>query len=78
MDSCKEINSINNIKSATFYVPSVVNAQCIVGSEKFPDARIKCNYAVDKNSQAYGEFVSCFRHLAKDNFLQPYITKKIL
>ena len=60
----------------TFYRPSVVNAQCIIGSEKFPDAGINCNYAIDKFSQAYGEIVSCFRHLAKDNILQPYITQK--
>ena len=52
-----------------FYIPSVVDAQCIVGSEKFPDAGIYCNYAIDKYSQAYGEFVSCFRHLAKDNII---------
>ena len=55
----------------TFYRPSVVNAHCIIGSEKFPDAGINCNFAFDKFSQAYGEIVSCFRHLAKDNILQP-------
>ena len=32
----------------TFYRPSVVNARCIIGSEKFPDAGINCNYAIDK------------------------------
>ena len=51
-------------------------AQCIIGSEKCPDAGLNCYYAVDKNSQAYGEIISCFRHLAKDNFLQTYITQK--
>ena len=35
----------------TFYRPSVVNAQCIFVSEKFPDARTNCNY---KYTQAYG------------------------
>ena len=62
--------------SDTFYRPSVVNAQCVVGSDKFTDAGINCNYAIDKFSPAYGEIVSCFRHLAKDNILQPYITQK--
>ena len=57
----------------TFYGPSVVNAQCVISSEKFPDAGINYNYAIDKCSQAYGGVVSCFRHLAKDNILQPYI-----
>ena len=59
----------------TFYTPSVVNAQCIIGSEKFSDAGISCNYAIDQCSQAYGEIVSCFRHLARNNILQPYITR---
>ena len=60
----------------SFYTPSVVNAQCINGSEKLPDAGINCDYAIDNYSQAYGEIVSCFRHLAEDNILQPYITQK--
>ena len=55
----------------TFCRPSVVNAQCIIGSEKPPDAGINCNSAIDKYSLAYGVIVSCFRHLAKDNILQP-------
>ena len=42
----------------TFYRPSVVNAQCIIGSEKFPDAGKNFNYAMHKYSQAYGEIVS--------------------
>ena len=71
-DQFNQLHQNNN----TFYRPSVVNAQCIIGSEKFPDAGINCNYAIDKYSQAYGEIVSCFRHLAKDNNLQPYITQK--
>ena len=35
----------------TFYRPSVVNAQCVVGSGKFPDVGINCKCANDKNSQ---------------------------
>ena len=54
----------------------MVNAQCIIGSEKILDAGINCNYAIDKQSQAYGKIVSCFRHLVNDNILQPYITQK--
>ena len=60
----------------TFYRPSVVNAQRIIGSEKFPDAGTNCNFAIDKYSQTYGEIVSCFRHIAKDNIFQAYITQK--
>ena len=60
----------------SFYRQSVVIAQCSIGSEKFPDAGINCRYAIDKYSQAYGEVVSCFEHLAEDNLLQIYITQK--
>ena len=61
---------------ATFFRPSVVNTQAIIDGEKFPDAGINCNFAIDKRSQAYEEIISCFRHLAKDNILQPCITQK--
>ena len=60
----------------TFFKPSVVNAQCIIGNQKLPDGREKCIYAIDKFSQVYGEIVSSFRHLATDNILQLYITQK--
>ena len=59
-----------------FYRPSVVNARCIIGNEKIPDAGKFCNYAIDKYSQAYGKIVSCFRHFAEDSILQPCITQK--
>ena len=58
------------------YRPGKLNAQCIIGSEKVPDAGIKCNFAIDKYSQAYGEIVSCFRYLANDKILQHYTTQK--
>ena len=60
----------------TFYRPSVVNAQCTVGREKFLGAGIICNFAMAEYSQTYGEIVSCFRHSAKNIILQLYITQK--
>ena len=60
-------------RNDSFYSSSVVNAQRISSSEKLPDAGINCNYAIDNHSQAYGEIVPCFRHLAKDSILQSYI-----
>ena len=60
----------------TLYRPCVVNAHCIIGGEKFPDVGTLCKFAFDKYSQLYGENVSFFRHLAKDNILHPYITQK--
>ena len=64
--------------NATVYRPNVVNGQCITGSEKYPDAGINCNYAIDEYSQAYGEIFSCFGNLANDKDLQPYITQKAI
>ena len=61
----------------SFYTPSVVNAHCNIGIEKIPDAGRTCGYAIDKYSQAYGETVSCFRQLANDRILKPYITQKV-
>ena len=60
----------------TFHKPSVVNAPCHIGTEQFPDARIIFNYANDKYSQACDEIVSSFRHLAKNDILQPHFTQK--
>ena len=60
----------------TFYKPSVGNAQCINSSDKFPDVGINCDYAIYKYSQAYGEIVSYFRLLAKDNIYNHIIHKK--
>ena len=51
----------------TYYRPSVVNAQCIIGTEKPLDAGKSCHYAIDNFSKEYGEIVSCFRHLARNN-----------
>ena len=56
-------------KNDTFYRPSVVNAQCIIGSEKVTDGGIDCIFAIDRYSQSYGEINSCFRHSAKYNNL---------
>ena len=60
----------------TFRRPSVANAQCIRGSEKYPDAGLNCNYAIYKCSQAFGEMVSCFKHLAVIIISQSYSTQK--
>ena len=38
--------------------PTVVKAQCSIGSEIYPDRGINCNYAIDKFSRAYRGSVS--------------------
>ena len=63
-------------KNDTFRKPSVVNAQCVIGNVKLPDAGKNCSYVFEKYSQAYGEIVSCFRHLDKGNASKTYITQK--
>ena len=41
--------------NATFDRLSVSNAVCKIGSEKYPDDRIECDYDCDKYDQAYSE-----------------------
>ena len=57
----------------TFYRLPVSSAQCIIGTEKYPDSAILLNYDDDDYSQGYGQIKEAFRALTKDNILQPYI-----
>ena len=60
----------------TSYRPSVVNAQCIIGSENYPDAKNICSYAIDKYPPAYGGIASCFTFFVKDRILHRFITQE--
>ena len=53
----------------------VVSAQCIIGTEKYPDAAILLNYDDDDYSQGYHQIKEAFRALTKNNILQPYISE---
>ena len=64
-----------NLNKDTFYRMPVTSAQCIIGTEKYPDNAILLNYDDDEYSQGYGEIVNAFRALIKDNILQPYISE---
>ena len=68
MDAAAQDNS-------DFFRPHVLSAQCIIGTEKYPETGINTDYAKNKKSQAYGELLSFFKHLSKANILQPYISK---
>ena len=59
----------------TFCRLSVVSAQCIIGTEKYPDASILLNYDDDDYSQGYHQFQEAFKALTKDDVLQPYISE---
>ena len=39
--------------------------------------RYYCDHEHDNFSQTYGDLVSCFRHLTKDNSVQQYITQEV-
>ena len=59
----------------TFYRPVVTSAQCIIGTEKYPDSGILLKYNDDDSSQGYGQIKEAFKALTKDNILQPYISE---
>ena len=61
-----------NENNDTFYRPSVTSAQCIIGTEKYPDSGILLNYNDDDYNQGYGQIREAFRALTKDDILQPY------
>ena len=63
------------LNNDTFYRPLVTSAQCIIGTEKYPDSRILLNYNDDDYSQGYGQIKEAFKALIKDNNLQPYISE---
>ena len=63
-----------NLTDDTFCSLPVVSAQCIIGTEKYPDAGILLNYDDDDYSQGYHQNKEAFRALTKDDILQPYIS----
>ena len=53
----------------------VTSAQCVIGTEKYPDSAILLIYDDDDYSQGYGQIKEAFKALTKDNILQPYISE---
>ena len=64
-----------NLNNDTFCRLPVVSAQCIIGTEKYPDAGILLSYDDDDYSQGYHQTKEAFRALVKDNILQPYLSE---
>ena len=58
----------------TFYRPPVITAQCIIGTEKYPDSAILLIYSDDDYSQGYSQTKEAFRALTHDDVLKPYIS----
>ena len=65
-----------NLNNDTFCRLPVVSAQCVIGTEKYPDAGILSNYDDDDYSQGYHQFKEAFKALTKDDILQPYISEE--
>ena len=63
-----------NLNNDTFYRSAVTSAQCIIGTEKYPDSSILLNYDDDDYAQGYGQLKEAFRALTNDDILQPYIS----
>ena len=50
----------------------VTSCQCIIGTEKYPDAANLLNYDDEDYSQGYHQIKEAFKALTKDDLLQPY------
>ena len=61
-----------NLNNDTFCRLPVVSAQCVIGTEKYPDAGMLLNYDDDDYSQGYHQIEDGFKALTKDDILQPY------
>ena len=63
-----------NLNNDTFCRLPVVSAQCIIGTEKYPDAGILLNYNNDDYSRGYGQIKEVFTALTKDDIFLPNIS----
>ena len=59
----------------SFFSQLLIKAQNIVGSEKYAEVGMNCDYVIDKYSQAYGEAVSGFEVLTSKRIFQLFITQ---
>ena len=66
-----------NLNNDSFYRPPVTSAQCIIGTEKYPDSAILLNYNDDGYSQGNGPIKQTLKVLTKDDILQPYISENV-
>ena len=51
---------------------TITSYQCVIGTEKYPDAGIILSYDNDNYSQGYSQIKKTFKNLTKDDMLQPY------
>ena len=63
-----------NLNNVTYCRLPVTSAQCVIETEKYPDAGTLLKDDDDDNSQGYAQIKECFRALTKQDILQPYIS----
>ena len=70
----RDRQDFQNLNNYSFCKLPVVSAQCIIGTEKYPDAGILLNYDDDDYIQGYSQIKEALRGLTKVDILQPYIS----
>ena len=65
-----------NLNNDTFCRLPVVSAQCVIGTEKYPDVDILLNYDDDDYSQGYIQIKEAFEAVTKDDVLQLYLSEQ--
>ena len=65
-----------NLNNDTFCRLPVVSAQCVTGTEKYPDAGILLNFDDDDFAQDYHQIKEAVKASTKDDILQPYISEE--
>ena len=70
----KDRQDSQKINNDTFSRPPVTSAQCIIGTENYPDSAILFNYDDDVYTQGDGHIKEAFRALTVDDILIPYIS----
>ena len=60
-------------ENAVFDQIQFSNAVCKLGSEKYPDDGIECDYDRDKYDQAYSEMESFYQLKSETKLLNPFI-----
>ena len=71
----RERQDSQNLANDTFYRPLVTSAQCIIGTEKYPDSAILLKYNDEDYCQGYEPIKEAFKAVTKDDILQPYISE---
>ena len=65
-----------DLNNDTFYRPLVTSAQCIIGTEKYPDSGILLKFNDNCYSQDYGQIKKeAFEALTKDDIYLPHISE---